>query len=273
MKPKTLLAAALAVAASGGAHAAASGSAAITGFTWSLVDLAPDDGIAPALVIGGVTGSSTSSVTSSLGDGDTAVQPVNFATTAAALNNALGGGTAATFADGARVSAALASGVPGRTVFLVASGTPQNGDFVLTPHTTVTFSAWFEGAAAADANGSAYASGAINVLVADISSTHQRQASATGSADQASGELHVSFANASDQWVSGHLNAYAQATLDTTLPVPEPGRAALLAAGLAALAWRVRAQRRGAGAAARAAAGALAGRGGSSSRSMPAAAT
>lgn len=251
-KTAAALGVALLLALPGLAQAKATAQATISNFSYSLIDLNPNDNIAPALVFG-----YQSSYAHANAGGPGAWDSQSSWSVATTAADASGGRSAAGSTDG--LGSASAS-------FMSLVTSPSNGsgqyysDFTLTPWTALVLTADFavQASTTVGTNGSnwesaqAYATLQVNVSQDNGWEGHygsrQAYASATwdgnqyvGQSVQSAGSFSVSYANLSGQDASGYVYAYAQANGQSLAQaVPEPGSAAMLVAGLLGLAGLAR---------------------------------
>ena len=253
------------LSAAGPGHATSVATSTLSDFRITLLDLAPDDGVAPALALDPLSRSTALAGAVSPGastfwmqQGDAAFAPV------ASSGQMDGSGGAASFAgDPFGAGATLAASAIGRPGFAGGTGetyvdTQPSGltQFSLAAHTQVTFSGlaslgWNASAAAASALGSVgldfwqlVDSGEIDVARDDLAAGYFGDG-AGPLAGAASRQLTVTFANDSDAPVLlGYaVDVFADAS-EVAVPVDEPAGAALLLAAAAPLAWLARRRRR-----------------------------
>ena len=258
--------AAVLLSAAGPGHATSVATGTLSDFRITLLDLAPDDGAAPALELDPLSRSTALAGAVSPGastfwmqQGDAAFAPV------ASSGQMDGTGGAASFAGDpfGAAGATFAVSAVGRPGFAGGTGetyvdTQPSGltQFTLGAHTQVTFSGlaslgWNASAGAASAHGSVgldfwqmVDSGEIDVARDDLADGYFGDG-AGALAGAASRQLTITFANDSDATVLlGYaVDVFADAS-EVAVPVDEPAGAALLLAAAAPLAWLARRRRR-----------------------------
>lgn len=202
-----------------------------SGLTITLIDLDPGDAFAPSLTWsdqqtgvsvlvsppgGPATGSTVADWTS----------PVSVAVSPASA-----------WADAGELGAKI-QGITPATSFAEVFAS-RYGDFVLSPHTQVSFSLYAIVAAGDPSDVDILASAGISVWGLAGSNFAADGLSADNLGADASRELVVSFANLTDEARSGHLSANLILNAFAA-PVPEPGIYAMLLAGLGLLGWKAR---------------------------------
>lgn len=226
---------ALAMAATSASQAATSSSS-ITHFSYSLVDLDPNDGIAPSLSL---TSPSYWFATGYYPDGFGSPDPVDILTQAGTSSISTTEGDATSRGDGsANVSSVV--NATGHPTLLAAHATTQ-WHFVLTPHTAVVLTG--DGSIHGEVTDSV-ATDAVSQLFAAYRTTPAAPSETYNSdslyayygRDQ-SRQLSINFSSG-DVELSGRLgistDAYGQNI--SPLPVPEPATYAMLMGGLLAVA-------------------------------------
>lgn len=253
--------AAAALALAGPAAAESSATATITGFSITLYDLDPGDGIAPELTFTYESSHSQTNVYSASEDSwDLDGQPGSFVPTSAMSMLAFGHAHAETDAGSATAMGHVSGPAYGGygTFYAYAYGVANN--FTLTPWTGMKLTLAFDGSASTgpgDQYEYAYAYGELQTSI-DAENGYenhytQRQAYAgcgtwdgsacSGESNSFSGTFSLSFANFSDDEVSGYMYANAYASGQSTVPVPEPRTYLMLLAGLAGVGAVVRRRR------------------------------
>jgi hypothetical protein len=245
---RRILAAAMLAAAAGPALADYGASASLTGLTFELVDLRPDDGIAPSAKIAGGWGASSRIF-------GTNGCFLHCHTSRGALNKPfmaseiLAGATSFASVSGAGMFAST-SGKPGPNAagqsnafsFMSFSGT--NPKFVLAPYTglkisgTYALDAWVDAAAGAPTE---FAGAHVMAWAWGQSfSTTERVRVSTDPSEgplraNDSGQFSFTFENALDRsrGITGRL--YVAASGRQVSPIPEPSTYALMAAGMFAV--------------------------------------
>lgn len=242
--------------AAGQAGAAATASASVHDVVWTLIDLNPDDGIAPGIEF---SSEAASSVADAGGPGAYDWQAGFTTPTLAAEGSGPRDARASTDGVGSGFAAfwSVIAGFTYASVYPVAAA-----GFTLTPWTTLVLSGSFSGHARTTlgSDGSAleyaYALGylQINVNVDNRWESHtaSRQAHAgvtlttagyTGMDDSFSERFSLGYSNVSGNSISGTMSAFANVQGAGLTPVPEPGTTALMLAGLASVGF-VAARRR-----------------------------
>jgi hypothetical protein len=239
------VAALAAVLAAAPAWADQAASVSLTGLTYTLYDLNPSDGIAPALTFASPSvypWDSVETYTWGSGDADrtasgsTVLAPLaaqiavpGVATAAASVSGTLEGG-------GVTLQASATSAAPPSYTVATVSvfGDDSHRNFTLTPSTMVVFNA----AAALSATSNdqypyAHALASLELLGGGSHQSWSGYASAGQSLQESFG---LSLVNPSSLDMTGYLKGSLYAsTIAMTSPVPEPGPAGLLPAGLALL--------------------------------------
>jgi hypothetical protein len=254
-------AAALVVA--GPAAAVSSATATLTGFSITLFDLDPSDGIDPELTFTYEQSGSYAYVqSSSESASDSDWQPGNFVPTSAMAMLAFGQANASTDASSANASGSVSGpGYGGQGYFGAYAYGVDNG-FTLTPWTGIKLTSTFEGTASTGPSSGgdyAYATGFLQTSIAGDNGwedhTAYRQAYAgcgtwdgmacSGESSSFSGTFSLGYANFSDDAVEGYMYAEAYVYGSSTVPVPEPETYLMLLAGLAGVGAVVRRRRAG----------------------------
>jgi hypothetical protein len=244
--------------------ASADGTAAVsfTGVHFQLIDLAPDDGIAPALTFSGPNGGSQASAGAST-DSEGAVGahafdplsvtagPLDGFGGTAAISGDLFAGTLGMRAGGFSSSTLVGSGGGGNAVlyFDNVAGLP-NLPFTLSPHTRLVISGDATGTATASNDIGDYVSGEVFLgltdsladAIAGINTDDDIMVVAAGldatgnpNLGSARRELSVSFENAGDDPRTGLFTAAVYAGSSTLSDVPEPASGVLMLAATALL--------------------------------------
>lgn len=252
---------ALSACASSVASADGTLSVAFTDVHFQLIDLAPDDGIAPALTFSGPNGGSQASAGAST-DSDSAVGAHAFAPLSitagpldgfggsASISGDFFAGTLAMRADGFSSSAQVGSGGGGNVVlyFDNVAGLP-NLPFTLSPHTRLVISGAATGTATASNNIGDYVSGEVFLgltdsladAIAGINTDDDILLVAAGidgdgaNFGSAQRELSVSFENAGGDPRTGLFTAAVFGGSSTLSDVPEPASGVLMLAATALL--------------------------------------
>lgn len=217
------------LAASSHAAAQASSSASISDFDYEIIDLLPDDGVAPSISL-----TPTRIVGESILYLQTFSVPLTEATTSTfgglGVENAYGSAGAALAPDYAASSSADAQAYSSR------AGTWVELAFVLSPNTRVIFSA--NGSVnALPANGYSSTEASLNgeITTPFISHGTRFGASVYSMLGEESGLLSA-VANSDAEELAGTLSIRTSAWAESYVPpIPEPGQAAMLLAGLALL--------------------------------------
>jgi hypothetical protein len=252
--------AAAAMALAGPAVAVNSATATVTGFSFTLYDLDPSDGITPDLTLANPYSQSYARVYSaSESANDSDGQPGSFVPTSAASALAFGYAEATT-GNGAATAMGHVSGPAygGSGSFYSQAVGTQYG-FTLTPWTGLRLTLTFDGTAStgpalSSNNLYANASGVLQVGVSDGGNGYeyhygQRSAYAgcnwdgsacAGESNSFSGTVSLTYANLSGDSVAGWLYGYAYAQGTSAVPVPEPQTYLILLAGLAGVGAVVR---------------------------------
>jgi hypothetical protein len=266
------LAASLAVAFHHPARAAAGAEARIVDITYTLVDLDPGDGIAPAFsfvndpVVNRFRTELTADVSNSLlGTADNGINAAFSFIAALNLDRAVVGNQAHASSSPTSASAWVLSEARGHaSAFSSAESNLLFADdfgLRLTPRTsitvtaTATVTAFDTGVAGAEGHAFEFAQAAafLRLRAGDPGdgsgpqdTLSQRTALTTvdafGDAVDASGLLSVSFDNLSATPLFGYLSVRSTASAFGVTPIPEPSVWSLALIGLGALAWRCRAQ-------------------------------
>jgi hypothetical protein len=264
------------------AWADTSSDATVANVSYSLVDLDPADGIAPAIQFNGASDynswAGTSLYIASMtapfwSDERFAIAPSKYGALELESANALGAASASVSGDGTLSGTVLrASGhstsSPTESVGYFAGadmlGNAQNAfiaqAFSLTPHTRVVFSAdvrvvaqvSFSGLPAAGGQEGTNAYVELRVFEQGTEADPGPQfevdevrawANGAGQTNIEERMAQVQFDNAGDTWLEANVNVNANVDGSAnfyTPAVPEPGKSALFAGGLSAVAWRCR---------------------------------
>lgn len=222
------------------AHAAStSSSAELSALGYRLIDLAPDDGIAPQI-------SFTADLFKTVALKENYQPVANVGNTVGTSAISLPYGSAsATATDGPLSATAHFSRAQG-TQFFIGSVDHWMG-FTLAPHTGVFFTGHFSAVNAFDPSLSALATAGLDVWIQPMSgaATGSNFSDRVAFSDQGSHDYELStFAYSDGGGASGQLLRYltAEAIDPNPLPipsVPEPESVAMLLAGLAVLTWRI----------------------------------
>lgn len=235
-----------------GAHAGSSASGTLDGFTVTLVDLDPDDGIAPSISF--VDGASRASgvVFQPFGvfDDDVAVGGSAWGDAAASVALSLGRASAtlqgaAPDGSGAVMQVSGQAAEPGGPSGSLVQYQAQvwapyasAGAFVLSPHTALTISADASLSTTTQSSGSGRDFATVGAYLflqgtADVLTFSCESATGTQCSDARTRRLSVSFANEAGTALDGSFQAWTQvAGFSQAVAVPEPASALLLAGGL-----------------------------------------
>lgn len=215
------------LASTGGVAAQANSSASISDFGYELVDLAPDDGVAPSMSL-----TPTRIVGESILYLQTFSIPLAEASTstfgALSVDNAYGSASATLAPDYAASSTADAQAYSSR------AGTWVELDFVLSPNTRVIFSA--NGSVnALPANGYSSTEASLNGEITTPFISHgTRFGASVYSMLGEESRLLSAVANSDAEELAGTMSIRTGAWAESYVPpIPEPGQAAMLLAGLA----------------------------------------
>jgi hypothetical protein len=236
----------LIVAAAPAGYAQATASSTLTGFTYTLIDLDPNDGISPNLTLSNpnawIAAAAYPSGSGSPEPGDILYQP-GTASIATGYTNA------SSSYDGITASSALTltGPAPDGQAPYIASTTIMQWNFVLTPNTAAVLMGY--GSVQADPVDN-FVTGAYNQLFAAYLAAPSDQYEAyfsdtlnTYYTNNTSRILSVTFSSGASE-LNGRVgimsDAYAQAL---AAPVPEPATYAMLVGGLVALAYAKRRNR------------------------------
>jgi len=264
MKTSMWVSAALTAAAmgvAGPAAAVSSASGTLTGFSITLYDLDPSDGIAPELTYTYESAYSYASVNSNSESAyDSDSQPGNFVPTSAGAMLSFGEAFASTDASSATALGSVSGPGYGGQGWFSASAYGFTNGFTLTPWTGLKLTATFEGTAATGANtwsDYAQATGWLSTYVYNDNGYETHYAyrlayascgtwdgmACSGENASYSGTFSLSFANFSDDAVEGYMDAGVYTYGSSTVPVPEPQTYLMLLAGLAGVGAVVRRRR------------------------------
>lgn len=264
MKHQILSSAAIAAAAmalAGPAAATSSATATVTGFSITLYDLDPSDGIDPELTFTS-EGSYSSAYVYSLSesDSDSSSAPGHWSPTSAMAMLGFGQAQASTDSTGATAMGSVSGPSYGGQGSFSADGYGVNSGFMLTPWTGMKLTLSFDGTATTSVgeyleSAGAYGQLQIGVSVENGNETHYAYRNAYASclwdgsicgpeSNSFSGTFSLSFANLSDQAADGWMYADAYAYGQSTVPVPEPQTYLMLLAGLAGIGAVVRRRRK-----------------------------
>jgi hypothetical protein len=266
MKKSLWISAALAAAATVAAVPAvamSSASATISGFSITLYDLDPSDSNAAELTF---TSEGSSSYASVFSDGESDSHPDwqagNFVPTSATAMLAFGHAHAETDASGATAMGHVSGPVSGGIGSFSAIADGVSSEFTLAPWSGMKLTLTFNGTASTGpgtGSDDAGAYGQLSIYVQSDSGWENhngyREVFAScgawdgtlcsGESNSFSGTFSLSFANFSDDAVSGLMYAEASAYGQSAVPVPEPQTYLMLLAGLAGVGTVVRRRRAG----------------------------
>ncbi len=242
-----------ALAASPAAWAAASADVSMGTVTITLIDLNLGDGVAPAITFFNETSYSHAGAN---GAGDSDFAAGFYQPTSAAIANGTGSASGATDATGASGMSMLsgAGNAQGEGQFWASfEVTPWTGVIMTTTMAgTATTTVGYDGTNSESAG--AYGVIQLYIYTDDGYENHSASRSTyagafwdgsqyTGESNSFSSNVRLSYANLSDDVVTGSYYAYMYGYVNSTIPVPEPGTYGLLLAGLAGVGVAVRRRR------------------------------
>lgn len=225
----------LIIAASPASHAQASATSSITGFTYTLIDLDPNDGITPSLTL---TNPNYWIDAAAYPDSSGYPNPIEIITTAGTASIALASGTTASSYNGSAASSSLT--IYGASPRFDANTITQ-WNFSLTPHTAAVLTGY--GTIHAEQVGGLYAGADAQIFsayYANPNDPYEQYLSDSLYAyygNDQSRVLNVTFSSGNSE-LDGRLgistNTQGQGI---AAAVPEPSTYAMLIGGLAALAF------------------------------------
>lgn len=217
------------------AHAESTAAASLTGISYELIDLNPNDGIAASLSL---TDQSTFLASAGFMDNSGLPNPLDFKFAQGATAVATGAGNAGSSFDG--IAAQAHANVTGKS-FL--SGAIVGWNFVLSANTTVVFKGLASASVASTGNTTAYGDAGIFARYATPSAPQASYVTDHVLLNSGTEGRTVTFSlSSSNESMSGlvGMEAWTAGAEVPAAPVPEPGTYAMLLGGLALLAYRAR---------------------------------